>query len=276
MRRFFHLLVFTLAIVLGAPALWADTPGAELSQKAVEGVGVDEKLGDKLPLDLAFTDESGKPVKLRDYFQDDVPVLITLNYSDCPMLCSLELDGLVKGLSKLEWSAGKQFRMITVSLNPKETPAVASKTKKRYTTEYGRPSAQEGWHFLTGSDENIHALARAIGFRYKFDAKKNQYYHAAAITIATPDGRIGRYLYGIKFVPETLRLGLVESSEGKIGTTIDHLILFCCAYDPKEGSYALVANRVMTLGGILTLIVLGGALGFFWLREMRKRRHVEA
>lgn len=277
-KRAAALVALLLASLLVAPAFAA--PVALGQQKSrtgrlppqLRGVGITEHLNAKIPLDLPFVDEHGKPVHLRDYFDGKHPVVLTMNYSACPMLCPLELTGLVHSMQKLKWSAGKQFRLLTVSMDPTETPATATKSQHRYVGMYNRPGAYSGWHFLIGKDENIHALAKAIGFGYRFDPKKKMYYHPAVITLATPDGRVARYLYGIHFSKETLRLGLVEASHGKIGTTIDKVILYCCAYDPKEGSYSAVASRIMTLGAVLIAVVLGGFLGMYWLAELRKKR----
>ncbi|MCB9588445.1 MAG: SCO family protein [Polyangiaceae bacterium] len=240
--------------------------------KRLNGIDVDEHLDTDLPLDLAFTDSDGKPVKLGDFFDGERPVIITLNYSDCPMLCSLQLTGLVKGMKQMDWTAGKDFRVVTVSLNPKEKPERSAETKKRYVTEYGRPDAQAGWHFLTGSEDNIKALANAIGFRYGYNEVRKEYVHPAALTLATPNGKIARYLYGIEYHPKTLRLGLVESSEGKIGSTVDKLILYCFHYDSGEGKYAPVAMNIMQVAGGATALLLGGVLSSLWANEFRKRR----
>lgn len=235
----------------------------------LQGVGITEHLGDALPLDLEFVDESGTRVKLRDYFGDDKPVILTLNYSNCPMLCSLELNGLVDGLRQLEWSPGEEFRILTVSLDPEEGPERARRTKAGYVQKLDRKSTDRGWHFLTGKRDNIRALASAVGFRYRYDEDKNEFYHAAALMLATPSGRLARYLYGVEFTPRTLRLGLVEASEGEIGNPVDQLILYCCAYDPEEGSYAAVANRIMNVSGVAFALLLGGFLGVLWMRELR-------
>ena len=234
--------------------------------KRLDGVRVDEHLGDSIPLDLGFVDEEGKPVTLRDYFDGKVPVIITLNYSDCPMLCSLQLSGVVDS------SAGKEYRLVTVSINPKEGPERARKTKARYLQQYGRPGAEDGWHFLTGSANNVHALANAIGFRYSYNEKRDEWVHPAAITVTAPNGKIARYLYGIEYHPKTLRLSLVEASEGKIGTTIDKLVLYCFHYDATEGRYAPVARNIMRLGGAIAVVVLGGFLSLLWAREAKKKR----
>jgi protein SCO1/2 len=179
-------------------------------------------------------------------------------------------------MKQLAWSAGKEFRVLTVSIDPTETPEMAAGAQRRYLREYGRDSAANGWHFLSGSDDNIHALAKAVGFEYRYDAKAKQFYHAAALMVATPSGMLARYLYGVAFSGETLRLGLVESSEGKIGTTVDRFILYCCAYNPRNGSYAAVASRVMNLICLAVLAVLAGVLGILWRAEVRKKRRAAA
>ncbi len=211
-------------------------------------------------------------MRFSDYFDAKRPVILTLNYSDCPMLCSLELNGFVQSMKQLEWTAGKEYRVVTVSIDPKETPDKASRTKRRYLTQYGRPGTDDGWHFLVGDEPSVRQLADAVGFRYRYIPDKREYYHAAALAMITPDGRIGRYLYGIEFHPRTLRLGLTETGEGKIGTAVDQLILFCSMYNAKDGSYAWVASRVMTLGGLVAFLMLAVFLGVLWGGELKKRR----
>lgn len=267
-----------LLLAVALPAAAARVPSSERADrtertpKQLKGVGMDEQLNAALPLDLTFKDETGKVVKLRRYFDGKRPVILTFNYADCPMLCSLELGALVKTLKKLKWSAGGKFVILTVSMDPTLTPERARKWKERFVKQYGRPGVAKGWHFLVGSDAHVHKLAKTVGFKYKYDPKKKMYYHPAVTTLATPKGHVARYLYGIHFDRQTLRLGLVESSQGKIGTTIDKVLLYCCSYDPKEGNYSLVAQKVMTLGGALTVLVLGGFLGTFWLKESRKKK----
>ncbi len=280
---FVALLAALIVAPFAAPAQAAPVKDSQIGDRTergpqqLHGVAVTEHLGSALPLDLPFKDNTGRAVKLRDYFDGKHPVIITLNYSNCPMLCSLELTGLAKGMKQLEWRAGDQFRVLTVSLDPTESNELSTRTRARYLRLYGRPGADAGWQFLRGTDADVHKLAKAIGFSYNYDPEKKQYYHPAVIAMATPKGVIARYMYGIQFNPQTLRLGLVESSQGKIGTTIDKILLFCCAYDPKEGNYSLVASKVMSLGGALTVIVLGGFLGSLWLFERRRRkRHEEA
>jgi protein SCO1 len=244
----------------------------EALPKRLEGIDVVEHLNTELPKHVEFTDEHGRRVKLGDYFDGKVPVIVTLNYSGCPMLCSLILNGLVEGLKHVDWTAGKDFRIVTVSIDPAETPEISLRTKKRYVDFYGRQEANEGWHFLTGSPANVRAVAEAVGFKYGYNEKRKEYVHPAAIALLTPGGRIARYLYGIEFLPKTLRLSLVEASEGRIGTTVDRLLLYCFHYDSSEGRYAPVAVNIMRLGGGLTAILLGGLLTVLWRGELRKRK----
>jgi protein SCO1/2 len=242
----------------------------EPAPKRLEGVNVIEHLDAQLPLDLAFTDVLGKAVTLRDFVGGHKPVIFTLNYSDCPMLCSLQLSGMVNALKEIDWTAGDEFDIVTVSLNPAESPEQAKRTQERYVGSYGRPDAARGWHFLTGSEASIQALAHALGIEYGYNEKRKEYIHPAALAIATPSGHIARYLYGIEYSPKTLRLSLAEASQGKIGSSVDRIILFCFHYDETEGRYAPMAMNIMRLGGGLTALGLGGFLSAFWLRQ-RKR-----
>jgi protein SCO1/2 len=192
------------------------------------------------------------------------------------MLCSLQLNGMVNALKSIDWTAGDEFEIVTVSLNPAEKPEQAKRTKERYVSQYGRPDAVRGWHFLTGTEAEIQALAGALGIEYGYNEKRKEYVHPAALAITTPTGHIARYLYGIEYLPKTLRLSLVEASQGKIGTSVDRIILFCFHYDETEGRYAPVAMNIMRLGGGLTALGLGGFLSAFWLRQWRKRAGREA
>ncbi len=272
--------------VLAAGVVWAVfvvAPGraaraqpferAEETPKELENVGTDEHLGAPVPRELAFLDSSGRPVSLRDFFDGRRPVLLTMNYSDCPRLCSLQLNGLFRGLERLGWTLGDQFQMLTVSIDPRESPQRAQATKEKYLEAYGRPASDQGWHCLVGTEENIRRLADAVGFRYAYVEETRQYAHAAVTMVLTPDGRVSRYLYGIEYDPQTLRLALLEAAEGKLGTTVDKVILFCFRYDSAAGRYAPVAGRVMTLGASLFAVGLGGTLLAFWGREaVRARR----
>ena len=239
--------------------------------KPLVHVGVDEKLDAPLPLALVFKDDAGCDVTLGSYFRPGHPVLLTLNYYRCPMLCTLELNGLVAAMQGLAWTPGDEFTVVTVSFDPRETATLARAKKQSYLIDLGRPSAEAGWHFLTGSAESIEALTKAVGFSYEYDRETDQYGHAAVVMTATPEGRVARYLYGVVFTPETLKLALLEASKGKIGTTWERFILYCYHYDANEGRYALAARSIMRAGGALTALVLGCAIGGFWLRERRHR-----
>jgi protein SCO1/2 len=281
-RRILTVLFAVLLCALSVPA--AARPGisavekkapAERSDplpKRLGGVDVQEKLDQGLPLGLEFVDDRGRRVRIGDYFDGKLPVLITLNYSNCPMLCSLQLTAVVDGLKQVELTAGKDYRVLTLLIDPAETPQTASKTKARYLRQYGRPEASGGWHFLSGSEQNIGALAKALGFKFAYNEERKEYVHPAAIALATPKARISRYLYGLEYLPKTLRLSLVEASEGKIGTTVDRLLLFCFHYDSSEGRYAPVARNIMRLGGGFAVVALGGFLTLLWRVELRKKR----
>ena len=238
----------------------------------LEEVGIEEHLDAELPLDLKFRDEYGAVVTLGDYFDGSKPVILTLNYYKCPMLCGLQLNGLLDGLMELDWTPGQEFEMVTVSINPLETPALATEKKQNYIKRYERPSAARGWHFLTGKEPEIRQLASTLGFGYTYDRKTGEYAHAAAIFVSTPDGRVARYLYGIEYPPKRLRLALLEASAGEIGTTIDQLLLYCFHYDPSSRRYSPVAMNIMRLGGGATALILGLSLGGYWLREARRRK----
>ena len=234
-------------------------------------VGIEEKLDAALPLALVFTDDAGRDVTLGSYFRPGHPVLLTLNYYRCPMLCTVELNGLVDGMKGLAFTPGDEFTVVTVSFDPTETAALARAKKQSYLEDLGRPSAEAGWHFLTGSKDSIDALTKAVGFSFEYDKASDQYAHAAAIMIATPEGRVARYLYGVTFEPETLKLALLEASKGTIGSTWERVILYCYHYDANQGRYSLAALSIMRIGSALTALALGGAILAFWLRERRQR-----
>ncbi|MGO8748462.1 MAG: SCO family protein [Thermoguttaceae bacterium] len=244
---------------------------AEETPDALKNVGVTERLEAQVPLDLVFADSDGGQRTLGTLFDGTRPVLLTMNYSNCPRLCSLQLNGLVQGMEQLEWNMGDQFRVITVSIDPNESPERAAATKHRYMDGYGRYGPADGWHFLTGREENIRKLADAIGFAYTYVEETRQYAHAAVTMVCTPGGRVSRYLYGIEYKPQTLRLALVEAGEGKVGSTTDRILLLCATYDAASGSYAAAANKLMAIGGGLTVLVLGSALWVAWRREARKK-----
>jgi len=229
-----------------------------------------------VPLDLECVDSDGKPGVLKQFFVGRRPVVLTLNYSNCPMLCSLQLNGLFDALKRMPWEIGGKFEMITVSFDPLETPQRARKTKQKYLNVYRRPGAAAGWHFLTGQEENIKRLADAVGFRYRYSEAQRQYIHAAVTFILTPDGRVSRYLYGVEYDPQTIRLSLLEATDGKIGSTVDQILLFCYHYDAESGRYGPAAFRLMQLGGGLTVLVVGGGIWILWRRDKAKSRSADA
>lgn len=227
---------------------------------ALKQVGIDQKLNEQLPLDLVFNNEQGERVRLGDYFGKK-PVVLALVYYQCPMLCNQVLNGMVTSFKVLNFKAGEEFDVVTVSFDPLETPTMARAKKKTYVDylpEAKRAPASEGWHFLTGDQENIRRLSDAIGFRYYFDAATDQFAHGSAIYVATPQGKLARYFYGIEYSPKDLRLGLVEASENKIGSPVDQLLLYCYHYDPATGKYGAVIMNMVRLGGIATLIAMVG------------------
>jgi protein SCO1 len=261
-------LVAALLLVIGTAPVQAerqDTLPPEL-----EGVGVREHLGAQVPLDTELVDETGAPVRLSSYFHLGRPVLLTLNYYECPMLCTLQLNGLVDALRSLAWTPGREFEIVTVSINPLESPALARAKKGHYLESLERPAAAQGWHFLTGRQPAIRAVADSVGFAYRYDVATGQYVHAAAFMLLTPDGTVARYLYGVLLEPETLRLALVEAGRGAVGTTRDQLILTCFHYDGGQGRYVVAAGRLMRLGAGGAALLLGGWLGAWWLAERRR------
>ncbi|HEY1233745.1 MAG TPA: SCO family protein [Candidatus Binatia bacterium] len=232
-------------------------------------VEFDQKLDSQIPLDLTFTDERGAPVQLREYLRGK-PVLLNFVYYKCRDLCPLLLDGIVRAARALSFDIGDEFDVLTVSFDPSDNAALAASQKKDFVGQYGRPDAERGWHFLTGEESSVRKLAQAVGFRYSFDAKTGEFSHATGIVLLTPQGKTSRYFYGIEFSPRDLRLGLVEAGEGKIGTPIDQLLLFCYHYDPVTGKYGAVVTNVVRVAGILTVLALAA---FILLMLRRERAH---
>lgn len=235
----------------------------------LRGLGVDERLGQKISLDNSFKDESGKEVQLAQYFDGKKPVLLSLVYYSCPSLCNLILNAQLDTLKKLDWSVGNQFRIITVSIDPKETPALASAKKESYLKEYGRAGAEADWHFLTGTKDNIDKLAQEMGFKFKWVEETQQYAHGSAFFILTGDGLISRYIYGLTYEPKMVRMSLLEAGQGRIGTFMDKLVLFCFHYDATQKKYVVLANRIMTFGATGCCLILGVYLGLLWRRERK-------
>jgi protein SCO1/2 len=247
------------------------SPPANVRPPYLTNVGIEQRLDGQVPPELPFVDETGRPVKLGDYFGKK-PLILNLVYYTCPMLCGEVLTGLSASMKMVKFDVGNEFDVITVSFNPKETPGLAAAKKQEYLRRYGRPNSAAGWHFLTGPAESINALTKAVGFQYQYDASKNQYAHATAIMVLTPQGRISRYFYGVDFPPKDLRMGLVEASQGKIGNAIDQVLLYCYHYDPTVGKYGAVVSNMLKIGGALTILVLGGMILIFLRLEKAATR----
>jgi protein SCO1 len=268
-------LVCLLALFLGL-CLVLPAQAHHVAQHAPDGlqqVGLAQRLHEFIPLDLAFVDETGAPVHLRDYFARK-PVVLTLAYYDCPNLCPLVLNGLLKALRALSLSVGTHFNVLTVSINPADTPALASARQAQYARGYGHRANADttnGWHFLTGEPEAIQRLTQAVGFRYTYDAAQGQFAHATGIIVLTPQGQLSRYFYGVEYAPRDVQLGLVEAAASKIGSPIDRLLLLCYHYDPQSGTYNLAILQMLRVAGVATVVALGTCMGVMLHRERRKR-----
>ncbi len=239
---------------------------------ALKEVGIEQRLGEPLPLATEFRDEAGRTVKLEDYFASGRPVIVAFVYYECPMLCNQVLNGLTGSLKGMSFDAGKEFDVVAISFDAREfdKPGLALNKKAAYMERYGRPGTEKGWHFLTGSQASIDAVTRAAGFSYKWDEKSNQFAHAAAIMIANPDGRLSRYFYGIDYSPRDIKFSLMESADNKVGSAGEKLLLYCFHYDPSTGRYSLAILNVVRLGGILTLVAL---VGFVVVSLRRESNH---
>jgi len=266
------------ALFLPASAAWGQgmtqgimSPPANARPPYLTNVGIEQHLDAQVPADLSFVDDTGRAVKLGDYYGRK-PLILELVYYNCPMLCGENLAGLTGSMKMIKFDVGKEFEVLTVSFNPQETTQLAAEKKKDYVKRYGRPNAVAGWHFLTGPADSINALTKAVGFQYQYDAAKNQYAHATAIMVLTAQGRISRYFYGVDFPPKDLRMGLVEASEGKIGNAVDQVLLYCYHYDPAAGKYGAVVSNMLKIGGALTILCIG-ALVLFLLKLERGAPH---
>jgi len=260
-----------LAVVLGASAYPA-VAGEDQRPAILRDVAFDQRLGAEVPLDVVFRDETGATVTLRNYLGDK-PVLLVPAYYECPMLCTIVLNGVVSALRALPFDVGKEFRVVTFSFNPRETSELAAAKKTTYLEDYRRPGAAAGWHFLTGDEPSIAALTQAIGFRYAWDEASKQYAHASGIVVLTPAGRISHYFFGVEFAPRDLRLALVEASDEHIGSLVDQLLLFCFHYDPATGRYSRLALNAVRAGGVLTLAVLVAFVVLMLRRDAKRARH---
>lgn len=229
----------------------------------LQEVGIEQKLNEQLPLDTKFVDENNQEVELKKYFNGK-PVVIALVYYECPMLCNEVLNGLTRTLKPLSLVAGKEFEVVAISFNAKETPELARAKKETYLANYGRENAEKGWHFLTGSQESIDKVTNAVGFKYRWDEATKQFAHAGGIQVATAEGKLARYFYGIDYAPKEVQFGLMEASKDRIGTPVDQLMLYCFHYDPSTAKYGLAVMRVMRLGGLVTILGLVGMLLILW------------
>jgi protein SCO1/2 len=243
-------------------------PTAATMPAALQNVGFEPQLNAQMPLDLPFRDESGRSVQLREYFGQK-PVVLAFVYYGCPMLCSQVQQGVVGTLRMLSFNPGADYQVVFISFDSRETPDMAAEKKKSVVSHFRRSGTEDGWHFLTGSQESIDAATRAANFRYNFSAKTNLFAHASGVMVLTPDGRISRYFYGVEYPGRDMRLGLVEASAGKIGTPIDHVLLFCYQYDPSTATYSTAILRIVRLGGVLTILCIVGGILIFRRRDAR-------
>jgi protein SCO1/2 len=279
------LAIATMALIAVRPAAAQELAGAA-APPGLENVGVDEHLERRIPLNLPFRDHTGRRVTLGELVRGERPVLLNLVYHSCPSFCSLVLDGTEAVLAQQPWTVGEDFDVITVSIDPRDTPEVAADRRRRTLYRYGRAAAESGWHFLVADETlsereltgayglypEIERLAEAVGFRYQWMPAQRQYAHPGVIMLLTPDGRVARYLYGLEYPVGDVRLGLLEASEGRSISTVERVMLYCYRYDAAEQEYVVIAWRVMQIGGGLTVLLLGGFLGFFWRRELKKKR----
>lgn len=248
-------------------------PAAESAEapRELAGLEVTDHRGERLPMQAMLTDDSGKRVTLGELFADGRPRLLQLGYMRCPMLCSLALNGLVRGMQGLDWSVGSEFDVMFISINPEENSELAAAKRKGYATEYGRAGGEKGWRFLTGDEVTVRSIAEAVGFPYR-KMPDGEYAHPAAVFVMTGDGRLSQYLPGVSPTATDLRLALIGAGEGKLGSTFDRFVFWCHQFDPAKGGYVLWAFRVMQLGGLLTVLVLGTTLLVLYRREARARR----
>ncbi len=242
------------------------SPPANTRPPKLENVGIEQHLDTQIPPGLVFRDDAGATVKLGDYFGRK-PLILNLVYYNCTMLCGEALAGLASAMRLIKFEVGNEFDVVTVSFDPRETPEIAAVKKKDFVGRYGRAGAASGWHFLTGAPESVNALTKAVGFQYQYDPKIDQFAHATAIMVLTPQGRISRYFYGVEFPPKDLRMGLVEASQGKIGNAVDAVLLYCYHYDPETGKYGAIVGNILRLAAAATILILGTFLFILWRLE---------
>ncbi|MGO9127350.1 MAG: SCO family protein [Terriglobales bacterium] len=262
-----------LGVFLLATTAWGQrmtqgimSPPANVRPPGLKSVGIEQHLDEQIPANLPFRDETGKAVRLGDYFGKR-PLILNLVYYQCPMLCGEVLAGLQGAMRALKFDVGKEFDVLTVSFDPKETPEMAAAKKADSLKQYGRAGAAEGWHFLTGPQASIDALTTSAGFQYEYDPRIGQFAHATAIMVLTPQGKIAQYYYGVEYSPKDLRLGLVQASQGKIGTVVDQILLYCYHYDPQAGKYGAIVSRILQLAALATMLGLGVFLAVMFRRN---------
>lgn len=245
---------------------------SDVKPHELKGVGIEPKIGEYVDLSTEFTDSTGKTVTLGKYFKGSKPVIFSVVYYNCPSLCNFHLNGLTDTMKKLDWMVGDKFDVVALTMNHREGHELAAQKKQSYIDEYGRPESREGWHFLTGSEENIKKVTQEVGFGFKWVVEREEYAHASAAIVMTPGGKISRYLHGIEFNKKDLRLALLEASSGKIGTVVDQLVMFCFQFDPTKNRYSLYAFNLMRLGAGLMVLVLAIILIPMWIRERKKKK----
>ena len=260
------------AILIMAACILALSTGYSLAQKysreLLNTIGIDQKLGEQIPLDLTFTNEAGQSVRIGDYFGDK-PIVLTLVYYDCPMLCNQVLTSLLRAMNVLAFGIGTEFDVLTVSVAPGETHDLAAAKRAEYLKNYRGRDGSNGWHFLTGEQDQIEQLASAVGFRYEYEEQTDQYIHASGIMVLTPAGKLARYFYGIDYPPRDLRWGLVEAAGGAIGSAVDQLLLMCYSYDPMTGKYGVYIRNSLRIGAVATVLALGSFVVVMLRRERR-------
>jgi protein SCO1/2 len=243
-------------LVLSLAAFCAAQDNASVTPPQLRGVGIDQRLNNQVPLDLRFRDETGQTVTLSSYFGKR-PVILSLVYYSCPMLCTMAENGLLNALRDVKFNVGEQYEVVTVSIDPSDTPEEATGKKAVYVGLYGRPAAKHGWHFLVGDEPSIRTLAQAVGFHYNYIPETKQFAHATGIVVLTPQGKVSRYFYGILYPPRDVRLALIDASTEKIGNPVDAVLLYCCEYNPATGRYGVVVSRMLKIAGVITLLCLG-------------------
>lgn len=264
-------IVLFLALAAGQ-TVFGQTPGVDsnVQPRVLNDVGITQRVGVQIPRDLAFKDEEGRTVTL-DTYLGKRPIILSLVYYECPMLCTEVLNGIVRTIAPLSFDLGKDFDIVTVSINPQETPELAAQKKALYLERYGRAGGEQGWHFLTGTESSIKTLADSVGFKFAYDSVNEQYSHGSTIIVLTSDGQVAQYYFGLEYPTKEVRLSLVEASKNKLGTVYDQVLLYCFHYDPEQGKYGLVIMKVIRLAGAVTLVAMGSFMFVMFRRDRRTK-----